>query len=102
MNNRQLQSPISPLYSNEAEQSVLGGLMLENDRWDDIVPILSVNDFSSSTHRLLFTEMARLISAGHPIDLITLTDSLEKQSRLEQVGGPAIGGAGQRYQPRGC
>jgi len=87
MNNRQLQSPISPLYSNEAEQSVLGGLMLENDRWDDIVPILSVNDFSSSTHRLLFTEMARLISAGHPIDLITLTDSLEKQSRLEQVGG---------------
>jgi replicative DNA helicase len=87
MNNRHLQSPVLPLYSNEAEQSVLGGLMLENDRWDDIEPILSVNDFSSSTHRLLFTEMARLISAGLPIDLITLTNSLEKQSRLDQVGG---------------
>jgi len=87
MNSRQPQNPPAPLYSNDAEQSVLGGLMLENDRWDDIAPMLSVNDFRLPAHRLLFTEMERLVSAGQPIDLITLTDSLEKQSRLDQVGG---------------
>lgn len=62
------------LVSVEAEQSVLGGLMLDNDRWDDIALILSVEDFFSKAHQIYFREMKRLIGAGKPIDLLTLTD----------------------------
>ncbi|MDR3430705.1 MAG: SPI-7-type island replicative DNA helicase [Rouxiella aceris] len=75
------------LVSVEAEQSVLGGVMLDNDRWDDVATIVSAEDFFSKSHQLYFREMKRLIEAGKPIDLITLTDSLQQQGKLEQVGG---------------
>ncbi|ABS47819.1 MULTISPECIES: SPI-7-type island replicative DNA helicase [Yersinia pseudotuberculosis complex] len=75
------------LVSVEAEQSVLGGLMLDNDRWDDIALILSVEDFFSKAHQIYFREMKRLIGAGKPIDLLTLTDFLKQQEQLELVGG---------------
>ncbi|AHK18413.1 MULTISPECIES: SPI-7-type island replicative DNA helicase [Yersinia pseudotuberculosis complex] len=75
------------LVSVEAEQSVLGGLMLDNDRWDDIALILSVEDFFSKAHQIYFREMKRLIDAGKPIDLLTLTDFLKQQEQLELVGG---------------
>lgn len=75
------------LVSVEAEQSVLGGLMLDNDRWDDIALILSVEDFFSKAHQIYFREMKRLIDAGKPIDLLTLTDFLKQQGQLELVGG---------------
>ena len=87
MNNGQQQKASYELYSNEAEQSVLGGLMLENDRWDDIAPMLVSDDFRYAAHRLIFIEITRLVSAGHPIDLITLSESLEKQGKLDQAGG---------------
>ena len=87
MNNSQQQKAHYELYSNEAEQSVLGGLMLENDRWDDIAPMLVSDDFRYTAHRLIFIEITRLVSAGHPIDLITLSESLEKQGKLDQAGG---------------
>lgn len=75
------------LVSVEAEQSVLGCLMLDNDRWDDIALILSVEDFFSKAHQIYFREMKRLIDAGKPIDLLTLTDFLKQQEQLELVGG---------------
>ncbi|WP_145476161.1 SPI-7-type island replicative DNA helicase [Yersinia similis] len=75
------------LVSVEAEQSVLGGLMLDNDRWDDIALILGVEDFFSKAHQIYFREMKRLIDAGKPIDLLTLTDFLKQQEQLELVGG---------------
>ncbi|MBU9819851.1 replicative DNA helicase [Rahnella sp. BCC 1045] len=75
------------LVSVEAEQSVLGGLMLDNDRWDDVALILCAEDFFSRSHQTYFREMKRLIDAAKPIDLITLTDALDQQKLLESVGG---------------
>ncbi|EGT3611628.1 replicative DNA helicase [Morganella morganii] len=75
------------LYSVSAEQGVLGGLMLDNDRWDEIVPLLQVDDFSLRPHREIWKKMASLCLSSCPIDLITLSDALEKDGVLEQVGG---------------
>ncbi|EAW3101931.1 replicative DNA helicase [Salmonella enterica] len=76
-----------PPHSVEAEQSVLGGLMLDNDRWDDVATQISAQDFFISAHRTIYSHMQTLIEQGSPIDLITLSESLEQQERLEQVGG---------------
>jgi len=78
---------LNSLVSLEAEQSVLGSLMLDNDRWDDVALVLTADDFFSRTHQTYFREMKRLIDAGKPIDLITLTDTLDQQKTLEQLGG---------------
>lgn len=74
-------------YSLEAEQSVLGSLMLDNERWDNIAEKINSNDFLNRQHRIIFTEMQRLLELGNPIDLITLSESLEQKGELEIVGG---------------
>ncbi|MDF7679342.1 replicative DNA helicase [Enterobacteriaceae bacterium ESL0689] len=76
-----------PPHSIEAEQSVLGGLMLDNERWDDVADRVVTEDFYTRPHRHIFTEMARLQEMGNPIDLITLAESLERQGQLDSVGG---------------
>ncbi|MEA1063220.1 replicative DNA helicase [Erwinia sp. HR93] len=76
-----------PPHSVEAEQSVLGGLMLDNERWDDVAERVVAEDFYTRPHRLIFTEMHRLQETGHPIDLITLSESLERLGQLESAGG---------------
>jgi replicative DNA helicase len=76
-----------PPHSIEAEQSVLGGLMLDNERWDDVAERVVAEDFYTRPHRHIFTEMARLQETGSPIDLITLAESLERQGQLDSVGG---------------
>ncbi|XTZ38159.1 replicative DNA helicase [Salmonella enterica] len=76
-----------PPHSIEAEQSVLGGLMLDNERWDDVAERVVAEDFYTRPHRHIFTEMHRLQEMGKPIDLITLAESLEQQGQLEIVGG---------------
>ena len=76
-----------PPHSLEAEQSVLGGLMLDNERWDDVAERVVAEDFYTRQHRLIFTEMHRLQETGRPIDLITISESLERQGELESVGG---------------
>ncbi|WP_336844091.1 SPI-7-type island replicative DNA helicase [Providencia rettgeri] len=88
-----MNKPSSPLvlpenlYSLNAEQGVLGGLMLDNDRWDEIVPLLQTDDFYLGAHRQIWKKMAALCQCNCPIDLITLSDALEKEGVLEQVGG---------------
>ena len=76
-----------PPHSIEAEQSVLGGLMLDNERWDDVAERVVAEDFYTRPHRHIFTEMHRLQEMGKPIDLITLAESLEVQGQLDSVGG---------------
>ncbi|CEE94247.1 SPI-7-type island replicative DNA helicase [Xenorhabdus koppenhoeferi] len=78
---------ITAFYAQEAEQSVLGGLMLENDRWDEITPLLKSEDFFSHPHRIIWQKMSELCQANFPIDLITLHNSLEKSGQVESVGG---------------
>ncbi|MCR3754921.1 MAG: replicative DNA helicase [Candidatus Westeberhardia cardiocondylae] len=76
-----------PPHSLEAEQSVLGGLMLDNNKWDDIIEKINNNNFFSYSHQLIFKEMQYLAKIGKPIDLITLSESLEKKGILAKIGG---------------
>ncbi|MGD8205228.1 replicative DNA helicase [Pantoea sp. FN0305] len=84
---RQVEGLKLPPHSLEAEQSVLGGLMLDNERWDNVSERVVAEDFYSRPHRLIFSEMQRLLEASQPIDLITLSDSLEQRGELDMVGG---------------
>ncbi|NAX31999.1 replicative DNA helicase [Vibrio sp. V37_P2S8PM304] len=74
-------------YSKDAEQSVLGGLMLDNARWDDVSDRVTGEDFYFRYHRVIFEASRKLLEAAHPLDLVTLSEQLEKQGVLEDVGG---------------
>ena len=76
-----------PPHSFEAEQSVLGGLMLDNEAWDRVAERVVAQDFYSRPHRIIFAAMSRLSEQGLPIDLITLQEELERHEQLEEVGG---------------
>lgn len=76
-----------PPHSVEAEQSVLGGLMLDNQAWDKIVETVSEKDFYRNDHRLIFQAMVELIRREQPIDVITVTEILKSQQQLELIGG---------------
>ena len=74
-------------FSHEAEQSVIGGLLLDQTAWDDISVIVSVDDFYSKIHRTIFQAVSVILSSGRSIDLITLQEELEGSGSLESVGG---------------
>lgn len=73
-------------HSIEAEQSVLGGLMLDNDAWDLIADVLSAKDFYRREHRLIFEAMESLAEKSHPFDVVTLAEHLKQQKELDNVG----------------
>ncbi|MBR9858975.1 MAG: replicative DNA helicase [Gammaproteobacteria bacterium] len=76
-----------PPHSFEAEQSVLGGLLLDNNAWDRVAEKVSEPDFYSRPHRLIFQAMQRLSQISNPIDLITVQEELERHESLDTVGG---------------
>lgn len=78
-----------PPHSLEAEQSVLGGLMLDNAAWDDVSERLISDDFYRFEHRHIFNAMKQLAEESRAIDVVTLSEALELRDQLEQVGGLA-------------
>ena len=78
-----------PPHSIEAEQSLLGGLVLDNSAWDRIADQVSEADFYRDDHRRIFRHIARLIEAARPADVVTVYESLEKSAEAEQAGGMA-------------
>ncbi len=76
-----------PPYSIEAEQSVIGCLMLDNEKWEDICEIINQDDFFQKSHQIIFNEMKKLSETYKPIDLITLSESLERNKKLISIGG---------------
>lgn len=76
-----------PPHSMEAEQSVLGGLMLENPAWDRIADVVSGEDFYRHEHRLIFRSIAKLINESCPADVITVQEDLQRNEELEAAGG---------------
>ena len=76
-----------PPHSLEAEQSVVGGLLLDNERWDSIAEKVIASDFYSRPHRLIFLAVKAILEASKPLDLITLSEFLEQREQLEDVGG---------------
>lgn len=74
-------------HSIEAERSVLGGLMLSPETWDDVAEILKGEDFYRSDHRTIYRCMQALIERDMPIDIITISEALNEIGELERVGG---------------
>jgi replicative DNA helicase len=84
---KQVESLKVPPHSIEAEQSVLGGLMLDNEAFDRVAELVVSHDFYTRTHKLIFEAMEKLVEDGHPIDLITISETLEKNNQLASIGG---------------
>ena len=78
-----------PPHSIEAEQSTLGGLLLDNHAWDRIGDLLREDDFYRADHRLIWKHVARLIEKGRPADIITVYESLDAEKQAEDAGGLA-------------
>ncbi len=78
-----------PPHSLEAEQSVLGGLLLDNSAWERIADKVEEQDFYRSDHRLVYRHISRLIDANRPADVLTVSESLERSAELANAGGLA-------------
>jgi len=89
----QLDSLKLPPHSIEAEQSVIGGLLLENEALDKIADILSAQDFYQHDHKTIFQHIGKLIEHNRPADIVTVAESLESTAELSTVGGIAYLGA---------
>ena len=78
-----------PPHSVEAEQAVLGGVLLDNGAWDRIADILAGAHFYRSDHRAVFNAVAALCEEGRPCDAVTVAERLDRDGQLESSGGLA-------------
>jgi replicative DNA helicase len=78
-----------PPHSIEAEQSVLGGLLLDNSAFEKITDVLSEADFYRYDHRLIWQHISRLVNLSRPADVITVNESLSSVGKTEEIGGLA-------------
>jgi len=76
-----------PPHSLEAEQSVLGGLLLSAEGWDAVAEAVTEGDFYRPGHRLIFRQIRRLAEVPEPVDVITVADKLEARGELDAAGG---------------
>lgn len=76
-----------PPNSIEAEQSLLGGLMLDNAAWDKVADLIVASDFYRKDHRLIFAGIAELAETSNPCDVVTLSEFLDNRDELEASGG---------------
>ncbi|MCQ8180728.1 replicative DNA helicase [Methylomonas sp. SURF-1] len=84
-----LESLKVPPHSIQAEQSVLGGLLLDNQTWDSVADKVGENDFYRRDHRLIFRAIAELAERQDPFDVVTISEVLETTGELQDVGGLA-------------
>ena len=82
-----------PPHSVEAEQSLLGGLLLDNQAFDRIADLISAGDFYRDDHRRVWRHVAKLIEAGRPADVVTVSESIEASEDRDKTGGAAYLGA---------
>ncbi len=78
-----------PPQSIEAEMSILGGVLLDNEAINRCLELIEADDFYRESHRKIFRAMIDLSNRSEPCDLITLTDMLKRKGELEEVGGGA-------------
>ncbi|KGK89385.1 DNA helicase [Desulfosporosinus sp. HMP52] len=76
-----------PPQNLEAEQAVLGAMMLDPEAGSSVFELLQPDDFYRDTHRLMFSAIRDLSEKGDPVDLVSVAEALHRQGRLEQVGG---------------
>ena len=78
-----------PPHSIEAEQSLIGGLLLDNTAWDRVADIVGQADFYRDDHRRIFGHIRKLIEMARPADVVTVFESIEKSNEVDQTGGMA-------------
>ena len=88
-----------PPHSQEAESSVLGGLLLDNNSWDKVGDLLVEADFYRYEHRLVFASITSLVNANRPADVITVFEQMQSQGKAEEVGGLAYLNSLAQYVP---
>lgn len=71
----------------EAEESIISAILLDNSTLIDVVEILSADDFYKPSHKKIFTAIADLFARSEPVDLVTLSEMLQKNGQLEEIGG---------------
>jgi replicative DNA helicase len=89
----------TPPHSVEAEQAVLGGLMLDSNAWDAVADIVSAADFYRRDHRLIFEAIAEIAEKSGPCDAVTVSELLERKGLAEETGGLAYLGTLARDTP---
>ncbi len=77
----------TPPHSIESEQSVLGGLLLHNDAWDQVADILTELDFYQASHKIIFTAITTLLKHDNPADILTVKEQLAKTGDEQTIGG---------------
>jgi len=91
----------TPPHSVEAEQAVLGGLLLDTNGWDAVADIVASADFYRRDHRLIFEAIAEVAETRGPCDAITVAEHLERKGLAEETGGLAYLGTLARDTPSG-
>ena len=76
-----------PPNSVEAEQSLVGGLMLNKTAWDKVADVVTREDFYRNDHRIIFSAIAQLVEDGNPCDVVTVSEFLEQRNELDKAGG---------------
>ena len=76
-----------PPNSIEAEQSLIGGLMLDAEAWDKVADVIISADFYRKDHRLIFEAIANLVESSSPCDVVTVSEHLDNRNELDQAGG---------------
>src|SRR5712691_10528715 len=80
-------APVAPPQNLEAEESVLGAMMLSPGAIGAVIEILDAKDFYRESHAKIYRAALALYAKGEPVDAITLVDELEERSELEETGG---------------
>ena len=88
-----------PPHSLEAEASVLGGLLLDNNAWDRVGDLLSDSDFYRYEHRLVFNAVSTLVNTNRAADVITVFENLQNLGKAEEIGGLAYLNSLAQYVP---
>jgi replicative DNA helicase len=77
----------TPPNSIEAEQALIGGLMLNAQAWDKVADVVIADDFYRKDHRVIYTAIGNLIEDGSPCDVVTVSEYLDGRGELEKAGG---------------
>jgi len=80
----------TPPHSVEAEQAVLGGLMLDATAWDAVADVLTSADFYRRDHRLIFEAITEVAEIRGACDAVTISEHLERKGRLDEIGGLSL------------
>jgi len=84
-NDKQVAQLRIPPHSQEAESSVLGGLLLDNNSWDKVADLLVEADFYRYEHRLVFASISSLVNVSRPADVITVFEQMQSQGKAEKL-----------------